>query len=227
MTFAVFPLLELQKHSDCSVRVSSSTNDLWSWITTETNNSQVLFSLFINLLPELRLINDSWYELQPEMLLLYCRLCKGEQRYTGSKLRLEIKISVEGSIFDQVPSLSAEAEVWWRWRSNKTQQKGERNSLKNWGNLQHHTIILCLSLWPPAFYITVIWSIFTIEILISAALTWRITHHFIFYSLVPSSQTALQQPSNRDIKSLEKHITAAEMKQRVTTPHRLIMSIHL
>ena len=54
---------------------------------------QVLFSLFINLLPELRLINDSWYELQPETLLLYCRLCEVEQRYTGSKLRLK-KINV-------------------------------------------------------------------------------------------------------------------------------------
>lgn len=214
----MFPLLELQKHSACSVGASSSTNDLWSWITTETSNSQVLFSLFINLLPELRLINDSWYELQPETLL-YCRLCKGEQRYTGSKLRLENKRSVEGSIFDQGPSLSAEAEVWWRWRSEQNTTGGwkkQSEELRESAASRNYSVSLTLT--TRILHYRVIWSIFTIEILISAALKWRITHHFIFYSLMPSSQTAQQQPSNRDIKSLEKHITAAEMRQRFTTP---------
>ena len=47
LTLEVFPLLELQTHSDCSVGASSSTNDLRSWMTTETNNRpSFVFALY-------------------------------------------------------------------------------------------------------------------------------------------------------------------------------------
>lgn len=101
---------------------------------------------------------------------------------------------------------------------NKTQRRWKKQSEELRESAASRNYSVSLTLTTRILHYRVIWSIFTIEILISAALKWRITHHFIFYSLMPSSQTAQQQPSNRDIKSLEKHITAAEMRQRFTTP---------